>query len=92
MRLIYMDYAATTPTDQRVLDAMLPYFSTLYGNPSSLHSFGRDADDAVEKARKSIAAVIKASPQETIFLSSGSEANNTVIANLGKGDHMVTTR
>jgi cysteine desulfurase len=88
---IYLDHAATTPLDERVMEAMKPYFSGMYGNASSLHSFGRECDEAVEKARLAAARVIGASSAEITFTSGGSESNNTVIKSLKRGDHLVTT-
>lgn len=74
--MIYLDYAATTPMDQRVLDAMLPYFRETYGNPSSIHRFGQKADSAVEAAREKVAKVLQCRPDEIIFTSCGSESDN----------------
>ncbi|MCJ7826344.1 aminotransferase class V-fold PLP-dependent enzyme, partial [Patescibacteria group bacterium] len=74
MQKIYLDYAATTPVDARVLKAMLPYFSKRFGNSMSLHSFGIDASEALEESRKTIADVISAGPQEIIFTSSATES------------------
>lgn len=76
---IYLDYAATTPLDQRVLDAMLPYFAQDFGNPSSVHTFGRRAEKAVEQARREVAAVLNCQPHEIIFTSCGSEADNLAL-------------
>lgn len=76
---IYFDNAASTPLDERVLEEMLPYFRNNFGNPSSVHSHGRDARAALEKARKKIAALLKVSPGEIIFTSGGTEADNTAI-------------
>ncbi len=79
-RPIYLDYQATTPCDPRALAAMLPYFSDIFGNPHSAeHSYGRDADTAVEHARSQIAALIGADPREIIFTSGATEANNLAI-------------
>jgi cysteine desulfurase len=76
---IYLDYAATTPVDPRVLDAMLPYFTEIFGNPSSVHRFGQKAEAAIESARESVAAVLNCSPNEIIFTSCGSESDNLAI-------------
>ena len=75
----YLDYAATTPIDHRVLDAMMPYFEGQFGNPSSVHLFGQKADHAVETSREIVAAYINAQPEEIIFTSCGSESNNLAI-------------
>src|SRR3990172_7839369 len=76
---IYLDYAATTPVDPRVLDAMLPYFNEKYGNPSSIHCFGQQAEAAVESAREMVAAGLNCRPDEIIFTSCGSESDNLAL-------------
>jgi cysteine desulfurase len=76
---VYLDYAATTPLDQRVLEAMLPYFSERFGNPSSVHRYGQQAEAAVERAREDVAAVLNCSPEEIVFTSCGSEADNLAL-------------
>jgi cysteine desulfurase len=91
-----MDYAATTPTDQRVVEAMMPYFGEIYGNPSSLHGFGQEARAAMEEARAKIAAFLGAKPAEIVFTSGGTESDNFAIkgvawANRKKGDHVITS-
>ena len=96
MNPIYMDYAATTPTDQRVVEAMLPYFGEIYGNPSSLHGFGQEARAAMEGVRAKIAAFLGAKPAEIVFTSGGTESDNFAIkgvawANRKKGDHVITS-
>ena len=96
MKRIYLDYAATTPTHPEVLQAMLPYFGEKYGNASSLHSMGQEARTAVEKARATVASFIKASPEEIIFTSGGTESDNSAIlgvayANQERGDHIITS-
>lgn len=94
MQKIYLDNAACTPMDERVKETMLPYLSEYFGNPSSLHSFGTKSKEAVETARKSVADLISSSPDEIIFTSNGSEANNFAIkgvafANQLKGKHII---
>jgi cysteine desulfurase len=96
MKRIYLDYAATTPTDPAVVETMLPYFTDSFGNPSSLYSYGQENKDAIEKARKTVAQAIGARPEEIIFTSGGTEADNTAIsgvarANLSKGNHLITS-
>lgn len=72
----YLDHNATTPLDERVLDAMLPWLRERFGNPSSRHEYGRRTRDAIDRARQQVAAVVNAQPGEVIFTSGGSEANN----------------
>jgi len=93
---IYLDNAATTRLDDRVLETMLPYFTENYGNASSLHSFGTSAKDAIEKSRAQIALFLHCKPEEIIFTASGTEANNfalkgTALANRGKGNHIIVS-
>jgi cysteine desulfurase len=77
--MIYLDYSATTPVDARVLEAMQPYFSTSFGNPSSVHRYGQVAEAAVDSARERVASVLNCEPQEIIFTSCGSESDNLAI-------------
>ncbi|MDD2486083.1 MAG: cysteine desulfurase NifS [bacterium] len=97
MRPIYMDYAATTPVRPEVLEIMTPYFSDLFGNPSSLHSFGREARAALIEARGGVAAAFGVTPEEIYFTSGGTESDNAAIkgvayANRNKGKHIITSR
>jgi cysteine desulfurase len=76
---IYLDYAATTPVDERVVQAMLPYFVHSFGNPSSIHRYGQKAENAVEAARETVAGVLKCRPDEVVFTSCGSESDNLAL-------------
>lgn len=80
MERIYFDNAATTPLDKEVLEAMLPYMTTHFGNPSSIYSYGRETRLAVENARKTVAKIVGAKPGEIFFTRGGTESNNTAIA------------
>lgn len=96
MKRIYMDNSASSRVDDEVLKEMLPFFIERYGNASSLHSFGGEAREAVEKARVRVAALIGASPEEIVFTSGGTESDNLAVkgiaaAKCGKGDHIITT-
>ena len=93
---IYLDNNATTPVAEAVREAMLPYLGADYGNPSSIHTIGREARAAVEKARRQVASLINASPRRIIFTGSGSEADNLALlgaayARRDKGNHIVIT-
>jgi cysteine desulfurase len=97
-RTVYLDHSATTPTDPRVVDAMLPYFSDVYGNSASAHIFGRGAEDAVETSRETIARILNCHPREIVFTSSASESNNLAIRGAawkarqtGQGNHLMST-
>jgi len=91
---IYLDYAATTPTDPRVVKAMEPYFSKKFGNTMSFHSWGQEAKLALEESREKVANLIAAKPNEIIFTSSATESNNFALkgiafANRKKGNHII---
>lgn len=95
-KFIYLDYAATTPVRSEVVEAMLPYFTKDFGNPSSLYTLGRSARGAIEEARDRIAAFMEADSREIIFTSGGTESDNFAIkgvayANEKKGNHIITT-
>lgn len=96
MEKIYLDYAATTPCDPQVVEAMKPYFTDVFGNPSSIHGFGQDARRAMEDARDKLASFIGAKTDEIVFTSGGTEANNTAIFGVvhalgSKGKHIITS-
>jgi cysteine desulfurase len=95
-RPIYLDYCATTPVDARVLAAMQPFFCLQFGNPSSTHTFGLDAREALDLARSRVAALIGSRPSEVVFTGGGSESDNLAIAGvafnrLGDRPHIVST-
>lgn len=97
MRRIYMDNSATTPVRQEVIEKMGEYYNTTFGNPSSVHHFGREAKKGLDKARGQVATVIGAEDEEIIFTSCGTEADNIAIigsarANRNKGKHVITTK
>jgi cysteine desulfurase len=96
MRRVYLDHAATTPTDPEVVKAMLPYFTDAFANPSSIYSCGQEARGATEEARTKVAELIGARSEEIIFTSGGTEADNFALkgiayANEHKGNHIITT-
>jgi cysteine desulfurase len=77
--MIYLDYAATTPVDKRVLEAMLPYFSESFGNPSSVHRYGQKAEAALDSARETVAGILNCQPDEIVFTSCGTESDNLAL-------------
>jgi cysteine desulfurase len=96
MKKIYLDYAATTPTDKEVLKEMMPYFSEKFGNPSSIHQFGQETLEAIDKARQQVAEFLKCSSSEIIFTSGATESNNMAIkgvirASQVKNPHIITS-
>jgi len=96
VKLIYFDHAATTPTRPEVLEAMLPYYLEKWGNPSSLHSSGREAAEGVARAREQVAALLGALPEEIIFCGGGTEADNQALVGISvahekKGNHIITS-
>lgn len=97
MKNVYMDYSATTPVKKEVLDAMLPYFSEHFGNPSSLYSIAQKSKEALEKAREQVASLIGAKANEVFFTAGGSEADNWALEGVAdalkdKGNHIITTK
>lgn len=97
-RRIYLDHSATTPVDRAVVDAMIPFLTEKFGNASSIHFFGQEARAAVDKARHQVAGIINARPNEIVFTSGGTEANNLAIRGLLEangekyGRHIITTQ
>ena len=96
MKQIYLDYAATTPADPAVVQAMLPYFHDAFGNPSAIYSYGQEAKNAIEEARAKVARLIGARDDEIVFTGSGTEADNFALkgvafANRSKGNHIITS-
>lgn len=96
--LIYLDHSATTPVDPAVVEAMMPYWTNSYGNPSSSHTFGRQAQLGLETARRTIAQLIHAQPSEIIFTGCGSESDNLALRGVmwaarqnGRGNHLITS-
>ena len=96
MRKVYMDNAATTSLAPEVLEQMMPYLTANYGNPSSVHAFGREARPGLDKARRQVAAALNAEVDEIIFTGCGTESDNTVLLGVAekykaKGNHIITT-
>jgi cysteine desulfurase len=97
VRKVYLDHAATTPAHPKVVEAMLPYFTDKFGNPSNLHDIGREAKNAIDDARAKTAALIGAKPEEIFFTSSGAESNNFALkglaqANSQKGTNIIVSQ
>ena len=95
-RKVYLDHSATTAVDESVLAAMLPFFRSSFGNPNSLHAWGREVRKAVDEAREKVAALIGAQPQEVLFTGGGSEADNLAVkgtawARRDRGRHLITS-
>lgn len=95
-KLIYMDYAATTPTRQEVVNTMLPYMTTHFGNPSSIYTLAQDARNAVDSARKTISQILGSRSSEIVFTSGGTESDNTAIKGVSfamkhLGNHIITS-
>ncbi len=93
---VYMDHSATTAVDRAVTEAMLPFFSEKFGNPSSLYTIGRQARKAIEESRQKVADLIGAKKEEIIFTGSGTESDNLAIKGIAfknrkKGDHIITS-
>ena len=96
MKRVYLDYTATTPTRPDVVKAMLPYFTDVFGNPSSIHSYGQEGKEAIEEARVKVAELIGAQDEEIVFTSGGTEADNFALkgvayANEKKGNHIIAS-
>ena len=96
MRQVYLDYSATTPVKEEVLQEMLPYFTEKFGNPSSIYSIGEESKLAIDKARERVAKLINADPKEVIFTAGGSESDNWALEGVvdalkDKGNHIITT-
>ncbi|MHB1653410.1 MAG: cysteine desulfurase NifS [Desulfitobacteriaceae bacterium] len=96
MRRVYLDHSATTPVDPEVASLMMTYYTEKYGNPSSIHSFGQEAKQALEEARSQVADFIGAKPEEITFTSGGTEADNLAVLGVAeayrkKGKHLITT-
>lgn len=97
MRNVYLDYSATTPVKEEVLQEMIPYFTEKYGNPSSLYDIGLENKEAISRAREQVAALINAKPSEIYFTGCGTEADNWAVFGTAeklkaKGNHIITTR
>src|SRR4030042_783616 len=100
MKRIFLDHASTTKVDEEVIHSMLPYFSQYFGNPSSIHGFGREARNAVDNARAQVGEIIGARDEEIIFTAGGTESDNLAIKGIAylnkekrtmKGPHIITS-
>jgi cysteine desulfurase len=96
VRRVYLDHSATTPVDPEVAELIMTYYTSKFGNPSSIHAFGREAKKGLEDARQQIATLIGAQPEEIVFTSGGTEADNmaligAALANQKKGNHIITS-
>ena len=94
--IVYLDHAGTTPMDPKVLEAMVPYFTELYGNPSSIHSVGQEARYALDEARERVAGILHCRTGEVVFTGSGTEADNAAVHGVATalhetGNHIITT-
>ena len=96
MKRVYMDNGATTRVTEPVFEAMQPYFCEIWGNPSSVHAFGRETRKVVEHARQQVATALNAEPEEIYFTGCGTESDNWAVRgaayqNIKKGKHIITT-
>ena len=94
--IVYMDHAGTTPLDPGILEAMMPYFSQQFGNPSSIHTFGQEARRALDEAREKVARVLGCRMSEVVFTSGGTESDSTAVKGVaaalrGTGNHIITS-
>ena len=94
--MIYMDHSATTPMRPEAVEAMLPYFSEAYGNPSSLYALAEESRNALDEARERVARVLACRPSEVVFTSGGTESDNAALkgaalARRAEGDHLITS-
>src|SRR5438309_216274 len=97
MNRIYLDHAATTPVDPRVVEAMVPYWTEHWGNPSSIYQEAREARKGLDTARRTVAELLGAKPQEVVFTGGGSEADNLAVRGAAlalrrRGDHVITSQ
>src|SRR2546425_690741 len=95
MNRVYLDHNASTPVHPEVLAEMLPYFAEVFGNPSSIHAFGREARDGLDRARERVARFLRVSPQEIVFTSGGTESDNFAVKGLAyarRTGHLITSK